>query len=442
VSTQTIPSPVLSVHFKDREPSAIRIASIRFANRQDGTEAVNVAIGNVSLPMHPAMIERMRTLGEPGSPFSEGVVKYTATVGTEEANRAVLNVIASSGCCTDGLLSQITDGGSQAMELILLGCCGPAGSSERPLLLIDAAYTNYKAFASRVGRSTVSIQREFLATGKFSLPSLEEIENLIVRKQPGAMVVIPYDNPTGHFYDHATMVSLARLCVKHNLWIVSDEAYRELFYGSDPVSSVWKITEAEVPGITGRRISLETASKVWNACGLRIGALVTDNAEFHQQSVAENTANLCSSAIGQHIYGALAHLSQPDLQSWYASQRAYYAGMLNHFTQTSRQLLPGALVSSPDAAIYSSVDLRNIARPGFDALQFVLYCASRGFVEEDGKKWTLLTAPMDGFYSVGPGQPNPGKTQLRVAYVESPERMQRVPGLLARLFQDYEAQRA
>lgn len=437
----TLTLPPLSEHYRQRQPSAIRIASMKFAERKDGTEAVNVAIGNVSLPMHPAMTRRMQSMALPGGPFESGVLKYTATVGEAETNQAFLNIIASAGCATEGLYCQICDGGSQAMELVILGVCGPAGSNERPLLMIDAAYTNYLSFADRLGRSTVSIQRTLQPNGKFTLPASQEIESVIQRHRPGALVVIPYDNPTGHLYDRESLVELARLCVKYNLWIISDEAYRELFYSGGPTLSIWSLSEEEVPGITGRRISIETASKVWNACGLRIGALVTDNAEFHQQAVAENTAALCSSALGQYIFGALAHESHQQLKAWYERQRSYYAAMLQHFSESMKTLLPGVIVSSPDAAIYSAIDVRDIAKPGFDAMEFVLWCAQHGKTEIEGKSMTLLTAPMAGFYSVAPGQSNPGNTQMRVAYVETPERMRLVPQLFAALFQAFEAQR-
>lgn len=138
------------------------------------------------------------------------------------------------------------------------------------------------------------------------------------------MVVIPYDNPTGHFYDQESMITLAQLCVKYDLRMISDEAYRELFYVNKPATSIRGITDKEVPGIVGRRISIETASKVRNACGLRVGALVTDNKEFHEKSVAEYTANLCTNVIGQYIFGALAHESKEELQARYSKQRTYY----------------------------------------------------------------------------------------------------------------------
>ncbi|MDX9799702.1 MAG: aminotransferase class I/II-fold pyridoxal phosphate-dependent enzyme, partial [Spirochaetia bacterium] len=305
--------PQMSVYFQARKPSAIRMSQIEFAKRKDKVKEINTAIGNVTLPTHPAMQKRMFNLDGPDSPFKEGVVKYTATVGMKETNDAFLNVIASGGFKTEGLYSQITDGGSQAMEIIILGICGPAGSDEKPILLIDPAYTNYLSMKDRVGRKSVSVKRKLEKNGKFSLPDMEEIEKVITKNNPGVMIVIPYDNPTGHFYNKEAMISLARLCVKHNMWMVSDEAYRELLYSGEKVSSIWGITDKDVPGIEGRRISIETTSKVWNCCGLRIGALITDNEEFHTKAVAENTANLCSSAIGQYVFGAIAHESHEDL---------------------------------------------------------------------------------------------------------------------------------
>ena len=434
-------NPILSEHFQHREPSDIRLAQIEFMKRGEPVEAVNVAIGNVSLPMHPAMIRRMAALAAADSPFRDGVVKYTPTVGLEETQAAFLNVIASSGFPTQGLHAQITDGGSQAMELILLGVCGAAGSGKRPLLVIDPTYTNYEAMARRTGRATVSMTRTLGADGRFTLPRAEEIERLIRRHKPGALLVIPYDNPTGQMYSGEQFRELAALCVRHNLWLASDEAYRELFYAEGRAVSVWGLTDKEVPGIEGRRIGLESSSKVWNACGLRIGALVTDNEEFHRRAVAENTANLCANAIGQYIFGALARESQADLAAWYERQREYYRGLLARITGELSRQVPGLIVSTPDASIYSVLDVREVAKPGFDAQDFVMYCAQRGAVELEGRRYTLLVAPMAGFYRDAEG-PNPGRTQMRIAYVEPPEAMQKVPLLFRELLARFEAQRA
>ena len=428
----------LSAHFKTRAPSAIRLAQIEFYKRTDQVQAIDTAIGNVSLPMYPAMQERMFNLDKENSPFKNGVVKYTGTVGTEEAREAFLNIIRASGFSTEGLYAQITDGGSQAMELVVVGCCGPAGTEEEPLLLIDAAYTNYKSMAERLGRGIISVTRTFGEDEKFTLPDVDMIKRTIGEHNPGAMVVIPYDNPTGHFCDHKTMVMLAKICVENNMWMISDEAYRELHYTDQETSSIWGISEGEVPGITGRRISIESASKVWNGCGLRIGALITDNKEFHEKSVAENTASLCSNAIGQYIFGALSHENTEQFQKWFHDQRQYYKKLMFEFTKELKNILPGVMVSSPDASIYSVVDVKKIANPGFDAKDFVLYCAQKGKADINGKQMTLLVSPMDGFYNSKPGEENPGKTQMRIAYVVSPEEMKLVPELFVSLFKKYD----
>ena len=441
VKTKATAKAELSELFKRRNPSAIRLAQIEFRKRTDGVDSVNTAIGNVSLPLHPALKKRMIDLGSPGGPFAGAVVKYTATIGREETRNAFLNIIASSGLSTDGLQVQVTDGGSQAIELVVLGVCGPAASGEKPLLLIDPAYTNYNAMTNRLSRKTVSVTRHLQDNGRFTLPDVKEIERTVEKNRPGALVVIPYDNPTGQLYDRDSMALLGRICVKYNMWLISDEAYRELNYTGGECTSVWGLTENEVPGISGRRVSIETSSKVWNACGLRIGALVTDNEELHEKSVAENTANLCVNAIGQYIFGALAHESHSDLKVWYRRQKEYYRPIMTGLNEDLTRKLPGIIVSRPDASIYSVIDVRNIAKPGFDALDFVLYCAREGKVEAGGKERTLLVTPMAGFYSIPVGKVNPGKTQMRIAFVETPDRMKLVGGLFRELFLRYESGR-
>ena len=100
--------------------------------------------------------------------------------------------------------------------------------------------------------------------------------------------------------------------------------------------------------------------------------------------------------------------------------------------------LPGIIVSSPDAALYSVIDVRNIAKPNFKSLDFVLFCAQKGKIKIGNEYFTLLVAPMSGFYSTEEGDKNPGDTQMRIAYIESPEKMKLIPCLLKSLFLEYE----
>lgn len=278
--------------------------------------------------------------------------------------------------------------------------------------------------------------------GKFTLPEVSEIEEMIQKHNPGALLVIPYDNPTGQLYDYENMKDLAKLCVKYNMWMVSDEAYRELYYQEDkPLVSIWGLTDADVPGIEGRRISIETASKVWNACGLRIGAVITDSAEFNNRSIAEYTANLCANVIGQYIFAALAHESKEQIAAWCSELREYYKKQIMMVYNGLKEQEPGLIVSSPDASIYSVIDVRNVVKPGFDAIDFVLYCAQEGSINIDGVETTLLVAPMKGFYDIKAGEVNPGSTQFRISFVESPENMAKIPELFVKLLRAFEAQR-
>lgn len=435
--------PVLSAHFESRKPSDVRLAQMKYDERPVKPEAViNVGIGNVSLPTNPAMMKRLFNLDAPESPFNKGVIRYSGTAGTPESQNAFKNILKSEGFDTSKLFVQVTDGGSSGMELLLLGVCGPAGTDEKPLMMIDPAYTNYISFAERIGRKTVTVKRHMGDDGKFNLPKMEEIEAMIKEHNPGGLLVIPYDNPTGQLYDYDMLKDLAKLCVKYNMWMVSDEAYRELYYKDDePLVSIWGVTDEDVPGIEGRRVSIETASKVWNACGLRIGAVITDSPEFNNRSVAEYTANLCANVIGQYIFGALAHESKEDILGWCKQQRDYYRDVIVNVYNGLLEEEPGLIVSSPDASIYSVIDVRNVVKPGFDSIDFVLYCAGEGSIDVDGVETTLLVAPMKGFYNVDKGEENPGSTQFRISFVESPENMAKVPGLFVSLLRKYEAQR-
>lgn len=435
--------PILSAHFMSRTPSDVRLAQMKYEEREVKPEAViNVGIGNVSLPTNPAMQKRMFELSAPESPFSNGVVRYSTTAGLPECQDAFKNILKCEGFDTSKLHVQITDGGSASMELLLLGVCGAAGTDERPLMVIDPAYTNYISFAERLGRKIVTVTRNLSEDGKFTLPELNEIEEAIKLHNPGALLVIPYDNPTGQLYDYDTLKDLAKLCVKYNMWMASDEAYRELYYEEGKkLVSIWGVTDEDVPGIEGRRISIETASKVWNACGLRIGALITDNAEFHKRSVAEYTANLCANVIGQYIFGALAHESKEQILGWCKDIRGYYKEQILKVYNGLKELEPGLIVSSPDASIYSVIDVRNVVKPGFDSIDFVLYCAGEGSVNIDGVETTLLVAPMKGFYNIKDDEKNPGRTQFRISFVETPENMAKIPELFVKLLRQYESRR-
>ena len=161
------------------------------------------------------------------------------------------------------------------MELMLLGVSGTKGGS--PILVIDPLYTNYVEFANRLSTLMVSLERDLDSTGLFSDLDVHEIRKIIDKENPNGILIIPADNPTGCQMSQNPITEIAKICVDKDIWLISDEAYRNIYFSDEGPTSIWAISNQEVPGIDGRRISIESVSKVWNACGLRIGALVTDN---------------------------------------------------------------------------------------------------------------------------------------------------------------------
>ncbi len=226
---------------------------------------------------------------------------------------------------------------------------------------------------------------------------------------------------------------IAKICVEKDIWIVSDEAYRNIYFSGTGPSSIWQISNTDVPGIKGRRISIESVSKVWNACGLRIGALVTDNRLMYQKVRSEYTANLCANAIGQYVFGAVAQMSANEIIDWYSRQRAYYSKTIIRLIKELKEQLPGVILSSPGAAIYIVIDFKNITPSDFNASKFIEYCSLNGKVKINSKYYTLLLSPMEGFYN----QKLKGEKQARIALVEQESKIRMVPKILSRLLENY-----
>ena len=428
-------SPSISDHYGKREPSSIRKAQILFQSRQDCSNIVviNLAIGNISLPMHPAMLKRLKSLGEPDSPFAKGVVQYTSSEGTAECKTAILNSIYAelSLNIPRNINSVITDGGSQAMELMLLGVSGTSGGE--PIIVIDPLYTNYVEFAKRLSIPMISLERKSNADGSFGDLDIIEIRKKISNDNPNGILIIPADNPTGLQMSQTTINEIAKICVEEDIWLVSDEAYRNIYFSGNRPSSIWQISNTDVPGILGRRISIESVSKVWNACGLRIGALVTDNKMMYQKVRSEYTANLCANVVGQYVFGAVAQMSSDEIIDWYSSQRAYYSKAIISLIKELKEELPGIILSSPGAAIYIVLDFKNITPSDFNVSKFIEYCSLKGKIRLKKKYYTLLLSPMKGFYN----QKLKGEKQARIALVEQESKMRMVPKILSRLLENY-----
>ncbi len=436
--------------FNNVRPSGLRLAQTIFEKRVESDiqaakkpiEAINVAIGSVSLKTHPKMLQRY--LNPIDENLLNGIWRYGETPGTKKANEVFIKIIKAF--LPDNmdlqLYSVVQEGGSAVMKTALLGVCGDAGSDEKPLLVMNPTYTNYKAVAEEIGRKIVSVPRSLDRKGNFSNIAIKEIENAIKEYKPGALLIIPYDNPSGQLMRQKTINEYARICLENNIFIISDEAYRGLYYVDEEPPTIWKVTDKDVPGIEDAkiRISIESLSKTFNSCGLRMGALVTDNYDFRDKAAYANTTYLCPSIISQHIAEALYDESKEDILKWINDLRDYYNDILKNLYNGFQEKLPGIIMSQPEASIYTVLDVRDIAKEGFDAEDFVMFCAQHGEVEINNRRMTLLVSPMWGFYNVLEGK-NPGHTQMRIACVAPKEKMSLVPTLFSELFKQYESQR-
>ncbi|PMP85499.1 MAG: pyridoxal phosphate-dependent aminotransferase [Thermodesulfobium narugense] len=436
----------MSDFFNSIAPSCIRKSSIVFSNRLKNTgeyvNAINVAIGNISLPTHPAMLKRLLFIEDEN--LKKGIWRYTQTEGIDSVNQTFKKIIKSflKPGIDPELFTLVDTGASHIMKLVILGACGKFAGVNKPLMMLDPVYTNYISISDELGRDIVAIDRELNSDGIFSDIDIDTIERVIKEKNPSAFLIIPYDNPSGTLMTQETINKFAKICIKHNIFFISDEAYRGLYYRDDIkfAPSIWNISEDEVPGITSAkiRISIESFSKLFNACGLRMGALVTDNQLFFEQARAANTTYLCPSSIDQYIASAINEETEKDIQGWVASLRFYYKRILSELYMGLKSLMPELIVTRPEAAIYSMVDVRNVVKPGFDANNFVMYCASEGSVEINGVNYTLLVAPAEGFYKNN----NPyANTQMRIACVLSDMEMKLVPDLFVKLLKEYENKR-
>lgn len=444
-----------SDYFKSLKPTAIRRASELFLKRDDNIRCVNGSIGNISLPVHYEMWNGLAELVNGDRSVLRRVyevvfgrvpkpIKYSGTVGIDEAREGILNIIAATTTCnTKDLYAHVTAGGSEAMILMMLGCCGNPGEDKYPLLVFDPTYTNYMELAEQIGRKVVSVRRKLSDDGIFTIPSEEEIDTAMEQHNPGAALVIIEDNPTAHSYTKKEMTTIGKLCVKHGIKMVSDEAYRGMNISNGGRSaSVWNLTDDDVPGIVGNRASIESGSKWGNLCGGRIGALVTDSKSFHDSGVAAHSPSLCSNVIAQHALAAMANLDHHEIQGWFRALGLYYHLLKNNVTQELKRETPGLIVSKPGGAPYSTLDTRNInwLKPSFNAEDFVNFCAQYGSVLIDGEPTTLLLSPMADFYNVDPGEENPGRTQARLAYAAPPEDLYLVPKLFYPLLRQFNDQ--
>lgn len=285
----------------------------------------------------------------------------------------------------------ITTGGSEAVLFAFMACLDPGDE----IIVPEPAYANYMAFAISAGAKIITIPSSI--DDGFSLPPIEKFEELITPRTKGVLICNP-NNPTGYLYTRREMEQIRDLVKKHDLFLFSDEVYREFCYTGAPYISAFHLE-----GIEEQVVLIDSVSKRYNECGIRIGAIITKHKELKQNVMKFCQARLSPPLLGQIVAEASIDAS-PDymLKTYneYVERRKFLIDGLNR--------IPGCYSPIPMGAFYTVVSL-----PVDDADKFCCWCLSE--FEYNGS--TIFMAPASGFYTT----PGRGRNEVRMAYVLNKE---------------------
>lgn len=305
----------------------------------------------------------------------------------------------------------VTSGGSEAVLFAFLACLNPGDE----IIVPEPAYANYMAFAVSAGAVIKSVPSS-IETG-FALPPVEEFEKLITDRTKAILICNP-NNPTGYLYTRSEMNQIRDIVKKHDLYLFSDEVYREFIYTGSPY-----ISACHLEGIEQNVVLIDSVSKRYSECGIRIGALVTKNAELRKTVMKFCQARLSPPLIGQIIAEASIEDTEEysaDVYEEYVARRKCLVDGLNK--------IPGVYSPIPMGAFYTVAKL-----PVEDAEDFCAWCLSDFSYEGE----TVMMAPASGFYST----PGLGKDEVRIAYVLKKEDLQRAIFLLEKALEAYNSRK-
>ncbi|HKL96528.1 MAG TPA: pyridoxal phosphate-dependent aminotransferase [Paludibacteraceae bacterium] len=301
----------------------------------------------------------------------------------------------------------VTTGGSEAVQFAFMSCLDPGDE----IIVPEPAYANYTAFAIAAGvivRPVVSTIEE-----GFALPPIEEFEKLITPKTKGILICNP-NNPTGYLYTRKEMNQIRDLVKKYDLFLFSDEVYREFCYTGAPYISAFHLD-----GIDNNIVLIDSVSKRYSECGIRIGALVCKNKTIHESVIKFCQARLSPPLIGQIIAEASIDASEEyllEMYNEYVERRKFLIDGLNR--------IPGVYSPIPMGAFYT------VARLPIDNSDKFCAWLLTDF-EYEGQ--TVMLAPASGFYT----SPEHGKQEVRIAYVLEKEELRKALIVLEKALEVY-----
>ena len=315
------------------------------------------------------------------------ILEYSPSQGYLSLRTKMVKYYAEYGIYLNPDEIIITTGGSEAVLFAFLACLSPGDE----IIVTDPFYANYMAFAISVGAVVKSVKTSI--EDGFRLPSVEAFEEQITDRTRAILICNP-NNPTGYLYTRKEMNQLRDIVKKHNLYLFSDEVYREFIYTGMPYISAFHLE-----GIEENVVLFDSVSKRYSECGIRIGALCTRNKKVRDAVMKFCQARLSPPLIGQIVAEASLDVQKSYLQSVYEE----YLDRRN-FLIDGLNKIPGVYSPIPMGAFYTVAKL-----PVDDAEKFCIWCLSE--FQYEGA--TVMMAPASGFYT----EPGEGRHEVRIAYV-------------------------
>lgn len=365
-----------------------------------GVKVYHLNIGQPDLPTPQKALDALQNV-------DRKVLEYSPSQGFLSLREKLVGYYSRYNIILDPDDVIVTTGGSEAVLFAFLACLNPGDE----IIVPEPAYANYMAFAISAG-AVIKTVTSTIDTG-FALPPVEKFEELITERTKAVLICNP-NNPTGYLYTRSEMNRIRDLVKKYDLYLFSDEVYREFIYTGSPY-----ISACHLDGIEQNVVLIDSVSKRYSECGIRIGSLVTKNARVRDAVMKLCQARLSPPLVGQIVAEASIDGTEEyssDIYDEYVERRKCLVDGLNR--------IPGVYSPIPMGAFYTVVRL-----PVDDAEKFCEWCLKDFNYEGE----TVMMAPASGFYST----PGLGRNEVRIAYVLKKDDLQRAILVLEKALEAY-----
>lgn len=373
--------PQVSDRGKAMPDSPIRkLAPLAEKAKERGVKVYHLNIGQPDLPTPPEALAAIKNI-------DRKILEYTPSEGIRSLREKLAKYYHKFNIDVTADDIIVTTGGSEAVTFAFMSCLDPGDE----IIVPEPAYANYEAFAIVAGAVIKSIAASI--DDGFALPPVEEFEKLITPKTKGIMICNP-NNPTGYLYTREEMNKIRDLVKKYDLYLFSDEVYREFCYTGSPYISAFHLD-----GIEQNVVLIDSVSKRYSECGLRIGALITKNKE-----VKRNVMKFCQARLSPPLIGQIAAEASLDADPEYMLNNYNEYVNRRKFLIDGLNRIDGVYSPIPMGAFYTVARL-----PVDNADDFCAWLLS----DFEYENQTVFMAPASGFYTAS----DKGIDEVRIAYV-------------------------